>query len=148
MAKPRGGDWLEDEIRALHGAGVRVLVSALTKEEMAELDLTQEGEVCATAGIDFRNSPMADRCVPSSLLDVLTLASELEASLRAEKNVAIHCRYGIGRASLLAACVLTRSGVGVKEAFERIGAARGLSVPDTREQVDWVMNFAKSERLL
>ena len=148
MAKPRGGEWLEDEIHALLGQGVQTLVSALTTEEMTELDLTREAGLCAAAGIDFRNFPMADRCVPSSLLDVITLASDLEQSLRGEKNVAIHCRYGIGRASLLAACVLTRGGVGVKEAFERIGTARGFSVPDTREQLEWVTNFAKSERLL
>ena len=91
---------------------------------------------------------MADRCVPSSLFDVLTLTSDLEELLRTEKNVAIHCRYGIGRSSLLAACVLTRGGVAVKEAFDRIGVARGFPVPDTREQVEWVTNLAKSASVL
>jgi protein-tyrosine phosphatase len=148
MAKPRGGEWLEDEIHALHREGVGMLVSALTKEEISELELTREGEICATAGLQFRNFPLPDRCVPNSMLDALSLASDLEEMLRGEKSVAIHCRYGIGRASLLAACVLTRGGVAVKEAFERIGAARGFPVPDTREQAEWVVNFAKRATVL
>lgn len=49
-----------------------------------------------------------------------------------------HCRYGIGRASLLAAAVLVREGVDADEAWQRIGVARGHVVPDTDEQQHFI----------
>ncbi len=42
MARPRGGDWLLDEVKALREAGVDVLASFLTPEEVIELDLREE----------------------------------------------------------------------------------------------------------
>ena len=42
MARPRGGDWLADEMRALSEAGADILVSALTTDEANELDLARE----------------------------------------------------------------------------------------------------------
>jgi hypothetical protein len=44
MARPRGGDWLEVEMKALRAVGVGVLVSLLTAAEMIELDLVSEPE--------------------------------------------------------------------------------------------------------
>ena len=47
MSRPRGGDWLEDEIKSLGTQKVDVIVSLLTQEEVLELELTAEGELCA-----------------------------------------------------------------------------------------------------
>jgi protein-tyrosine phosphatase len=46
---------------------------------------------------------------------------------------------GIGRASLVAAAVLRLLGLPGDEAFSRVQAARGLPVPDTDEQRQWLM---------
>jgi hypothetical protein len=46
MARPRGGDWLFDEVKALHASGVDILVSLLTSEEVSELDLEEEAVFC------------------------------------------------------------------------------------------------------
>jgi protein-tyrosine phosphatase len=55
--------------------------------------------------------------------------------------VAVHCRAGIGRSSLIAACVLVLLGFAPGMAFDLIGKARGVKVPDTEEQRDWVDMF-------
>jgi hypothetical protein len=44
MARPRGGDWLADELGDLAIAGVSVLVSLLTDAEAAEFDLSHEAD--------------------------------------------------------------------------------------------------------
>ncbi|MGH7887499.1 MAG: protein-tyrosine phosphatase family protein [Candidatus Binatia bacterium] len=59
------------------------------------------------------------------------------------KSVAIHCRQGIGRSALIAACLLVVSGITPETAFARIGASRGYAVPETSEQRQWVMQFAQ-----
>ena len=53
MPRPRGGDWLEDEIQSLQQQKVDVLVSLLTPEEIAELYLEEEEALCHAAGLQF-----------------------------------------------------------------------------------------------
>lgn len=143
MPRPRGGDWLEDEITCWRRLGIEAIVSALTREENAELDLLQEKERCEKSGIEFLSIPIADRCVPLSATDARELVRRLEQKLAQGKKIAIHCRQGVGRAAVLAACVLAASGVDPQSAWDRIAVARGCTVPDTSEQRDWLARFAR-----
>jgi protein-tyrosine phosphatase len=143
MPRPRGGDWLEEEAASWRRMGIDVVASTLTKEETRELDLTREEEVCKAAKIAFVAFPFPDRSTPPSQEATLGLVSRLEQELASGKNVAIHCRQGIGRSALLAACVLAMGGVELELAWERIAAARGCSIPDTDEQWEWVARFVR-----
>ena len=51
--RPRGGDWLEDDLRMLRLAGVDVLGSALTPLEEAELGLSSEEQLARDGGLQF-----------------------------------------------------------------------------------------------
>ena len=144
MPRPRGGDWLEDEVSAWRRAGVDVVVSALTPDEIAELDLNEQAELSRAVGIVYLGFAIPDRGVPDSATDTAELVRQLEKGLASGKRVAIHCRQGVGRSSLLAACVLAAAGVDPGDAFERIRTARGCSVPDTPEQREWVIKFARA----
>jgi protein-tyrosine phosphatase len=136
--RPRGEDWLADEVRDWATAGLQVIVSLLTAEEVAELGLTQEAELCQTHGLEFISFPIIDRSVPTSRKETLRLASRLADLLKVGKHIGIHCRQGVGRASLVAACTLIQTGLNADAAFALIGAARGLAVPETPEQERWV----------
>ncbi len=137
-ARPRGGDWLEDEVRGWRRAGIDVVVSLLTPEEERELELSDEGRLARMHGIRFVSFPVVDRGVPSSLPDTVTVLGDLRNALQAGKNVAIHCRQGIGRSALIAGGILVAAGVEPHTALEMVGSARGLTVPETPEQRDWV----------
>jgi hypothetical protein len=50
LPRPRGGDWLEDEVRGRRAAGVDVIVSLLTSDEVTNLDLAQERCLCQAHG--------------------------------------------------------------------------------------------------
>jgi protein tyrosine phosphatase (PTP) superfamily phosphohydrolase (DUF442 family) len=110
MARPRGADWLEDEMSALRTAGVDVLVCALTHSELDELGLVLEAGAAADAGLRFVAVPVPDRTVPD-LATVLPTLRNLAESLREGAHVVTHCRFGTGRASLLAAALLVLNGV-------------------------------------
>jgi protein-tyrosine phosphatase len=75
--------------------------------------------------------------------EVLTFIRPIEQKLQQGKNVAIHCRQGIGRASMLAACILAASGMNPELALEQIRIARRRPVPDTDEQKQWIVRFAR-----
>jgi protein-tyrosine phosphatase len=142
MPRPGGGDWLEGEIRLLKGAGVDVIVSALEQEESAELELSQEAELCRQGGIDFISFPIPDRSVPSSVEEFESCIDAVDQHLRDGRSVVVHCRAGIGRSTMIAASLLLRHGYSTAEAFSLLQLARGFPVPDTPEQRDWVERFA------
>jgi protein-tyrosine phosphatase len=143
MPRPRGGDWLEDEIQAWCRAGVGVVVSLLTPDEVADLGLAEEETLCRASGIEFFKSPIPDREVPPSSSTVSELLATLRSDLAEGKNVAIHCRQGIGRAALIAISLLVLSGMDPDAAIRSASAARGCSVPETPEQRQWITDFAK-----
>jgi len=142
MPRPRGGDWLDDEIRLWRRAGADVLVSLLTREEEAELMLTDEQEICRTNSIEFVSFPIVDRSVPVSVEAFHDQVNQLAEQLANGKNVAVHCRQGIGRAALVAICLLILSGKEPAASIERVSAARGCPVPETPEQRRWIADFA------
>ena len=143
MPRPRGGDWLEDEIRDWRSSGIDIVVSTLTNEEAGELDLTNEAALCESNGIEYVPFPIADRGVPFSFPATAELLQRLHDKLAEGKGVAIHCRQGIGRSALLAACLLVLAGVDPRAAIQRVAVARGCPVPETAEQRDWVAKFSR-----
>jgi len=143
LARPRGADWLEDEIAGWKEAGVNVVVSLLTSGEESELGLINEAEIVKRNGLTYIGFPTADYSVPKSRSRTQQLASELNDQLSRGVCVGIHCRQSVGRSSLIAACVLITSGESPESAFEHIEVARGVSVPDTAEQKEWAFSFAR-----
>ena len=145
MARPRADDWLEMEVGEWKAAGVDLVVSLLEQEEVTELGLKREAELCRSSGIDFVSFPIPDRGIPQTE-KATQIARALAAGLREGRSIAIHCRAGIGRASIVAACALISSGIEADQALASIEAARGLRVPDTDEQRDWVMALGQAYR--
>lgn len=133
-ARPRGGDWLGDELRRLQNAGVQILVSMLTQSEIQELGLALESEECQALGLEYMNFAIEDRGTPERALEFKGFVSGVVAKLREGKSVAVHCRAGIGRSSLLACSVLVRSGIECSQAWSLVEKARGCPVPDTNQQ--------------
>lgn len=139
--RPRGGDWLDDEIRGLRAAGYSVLVSTLQPAETDELDLGREATFAAAHGLAFISTPIADRGLPD-MARAVEVATHLAADVAAGKRVAVHCRQGIGRSSLTVATVLVVGGDDPDVAWSRIAATRGRPVPDTEAQRLWLHDFA------
>lgn len=140
MARPRGGDWLETEIKELRHVGVHTFVSLLEYFETAHLDLQEEAALAQRHGLEFISFPITDRDVPQSKVATRQLIKGLLDRLAEGKKIVIHCRMGIGRSSLIAAAILLRAidGIDAEQAFRLIEESRGLPVPDTPAQRQWV----------
>lgn len=143
VPRPRGGDWLEDEVRAWRQAGLDVIVSLLEVDEAADLAIELEGELSRAAGLEFISFPIADRSIPASGKAAVMLLQELAQLLTAGKNIGVHCRQGIGRSPLIAAGILVLDGYSPNAAFQLVGEARGITVPETEQQRNWVIGLAK-----
>jgi protein-tyrosine phosphatase len=142
VPRPRGADWLDDETRAWREAGIDVVVSLLEPDEQAELALTGESVSSAASGLEFRSFPIPDRSVPHSRDETVQFVDQIVDALHAGKSVALHCRQGIGRSPLIAAAALIAAGENAETAIDTIRRSRGLEVPETRAQRQWIADFS------
>ncbi len=137
-ARPRGGEGLAHEVEAWKKASVDVVVSLLESHEIREMELEAEGRSCGEQGIEFLRFPIPDRGTPASARDAAAFIADLHARLLAGQTLLVHCRAGIGRTGLVAACLLSDLGVAVADLFHVLSRARGMAMPDTNAQVQWV----------
>jgi hypothetical protein len=137
-ARPRGGDWLEDEASGWRQADIDIIVSLLEADEGAQLDLADEDKAAAANGIRFISFPIPDRGVPASAPEALSLIAAISDALERGNNVAVHCRQGVGRSGLIAVGVLANAGIDPERAIEIVSSARGQTVPETPEQCSWI----------
>ncbi len=143
LPRPRGGDWLEDEVKQWRRSGVDIVVSLLTNDEVADLALEREADACRANGIEFVSFPIVDRGLPKASREAIELSNGLAEQLAEGRNIGVHCRQGIGRSALVVAAILIASGLEQENALRTISAARGLPVPETPEQRKWVIENAE-----
>lgn len=141
-ARPRGGDWLTDEVAIWKRAGVNEVLSLLTSEEELALDLVSEKTEVTKQDLEFLSLPIPDRQVPKSEAELAETLAKINRALLEGKNVLVHCRQGVGRTGLVAACLLVKNGMSPGAAVETVSATRGVSIPETAEQRDWIERYA------
>ena len=141
-ARPRGGDWLEDDVSNWKRAGVNSVLSLLTSEEERDLDLREEALEARKLGLEFSSFPIADRQVPRSEAKLGEALEKMNRALSSGKNIVVHCRQGVGRSGLVAACLLIKTGMSPGAAVDVVSAARGVAIPETVEQRDWIERYA------
>ena len=142
-ARPRGGDWLGEEVAGWRESGVNTVVSLLTPDEVDVLGVGEEARLCQKEGMALLSFPIPDCTVPRSRQKALDFFRQLEAGLAKGRNAAIHCRQGIGRSALVAASLLVLGGAEPEQAFEQLSKLRNCPVPETAEQRKWVEHFTK-----
>ena len=119
--------------------GIRQVVSLLEPSEARNLGLDAERLEVKALGMDFISFPIPDMGVPASVDDYAQIVQMLFTQVCAGINTLVHCRAGIGRSGLLSAGVLLYTGMNVEEAFNYVSHMRGIRVPETMEQHDWLL---------
>ena len=129
-------------IKILQSRGVNG--DALPRENQ-ELELGAQSNLTQARGLLFISLPTEDRGVPPSGDDASFSVAKIEEMLRQGKNVALHCRPGIGRLGMIAAAGLVQDGSVPDDSMKPISDARGLPVPETPEPRDRVRKFSPRE---
>jgi protein-tyrosine phosphatase len=145
VARPRGEDWLEDDLAKLKRGGIDILVSLLQEPEAIDLGLHSEGQLAEQCGMEFISYPIPDRETPGDPASFRQLITRLTNAIRSGKRVGAHCRASIGRSTVVTAAVLVELGIRPNDALVLIRIARGYPVPDTIEQQEWIRRLRPQE---
>jgi protein-tyrosine phosphatase len=85
------------------------IVSLLDRNEIYELGLENEPELCLKHDIEFIHFPIIDRTVPKQDVVFRDFITRLKGKISSGTSIVIHCRMGIGRASIIASCLMLNS---------------------------------------
>jgi protein-tyrosine phosphatase len=138
---PRGDNCLKDDLLLIKRGGVETLVSMLEPHEAIWLGLGDERRLAEEIGLNWVSCPIRDVHVPSDVKSFRAFVASLADRLRAGERIGLHCRGSIGRAPLTAACTLIHLGWKAQDAIAAIRAARGYPIPDTEEQLRWILSY-------
>lgn len=141
VLRPRGGEWLEDEMRKMKRGGIDTLVSLLEEDEAAWLGLAEESSLAEQVGLEFLSFPIPDTQIPLNRAEFREFVAGLVNRLRRGERIGIHCRGSIGRSTVTAAAALIHLGWKPQTALAAIQKARGCAVPDTEEQQRWILAY-------
>ncbi|MEM7479223.1 MAG: protein-tyrosine phosphatase family protein [Planctomycetota bacterium] len=144
MAKPASGEWIDEEFSGIAATGISQVISLLEQWEAREVGLAEEQQLCERHGMRFVSHPIEDRGLPQSVADFASFTKSLYHEIAGGRSTVVHCRAGIGRTGLVAGGVLLHAGFEPDEAIGHISKHRGVEVPDTEEQKDWLIINSRS----
>src|SRR5208283_3599769 len=126
------GDWdrdLAEDVRRLADVyATSFLVCLLEDPEVALLGINDLWACTREGNVRTVQLPIPDGGVPSDVDRIVRLVRAIVAVAGVGDNVVIHCRGGLGRSGLLAACCLVALGHKSREAIQIVRAARSGAV--------------------
>ncbi|SDE95484.1 protein-tyrosine phosphatase family protein [Chitinophaga filiformis] len=144
MSRPRGNEWLEEEILSVKKQGAKVIISLLEKDEIRELGLERQPAICTKHEMAYLHFPIPDRSIPDEDKNLHNFLAQVKKRLDQGDCTVVHCRMGIGRSSIITGCLMVQDGYKPEEVFSHISKVRGLKVPDTDEQEEWLKRISRT----
>ncbi|MFT5258798.1 MAG: protein-tyrosine phosphatase [Saprospiraceae bacterium] len=137
MPKPPS-ETLPAAISSISQQKVNQIICLLEVAETTSLGLKKEAELTQQYSMQFLQYPIEDLHLPASVASFSALSQQLYQDIKQGVNTVIHCRAGIGRTGMLCAAILANAGFSAPQAIDHISNHRGVKVPDTDEQVEWL----------
>ncbi|MBD8511621.1 cyclin-dependent kinase inhibitor 3 family protein [Photobacterium sp. 2_MG-2023] len=134
---------LSDSLTQLKAQGVRAVVTAINKQEMADKEVADLGQLVEQAGMLWAYTPIEDDAAPDSEFAAQwqAVSPQLHKIIAEGGNIALHCMGGSGRTGLLAAHLLLEMGWPLSRIIEDVQALRPGAFTKS-VQVDYIRQVA------
>lgn len=151
----RGVQWdrcLEQDLQRLkRDYGVTTLVCLLSQAELLHFKLRHYNRSVCAMGLGLAEFPILEMAAPESLDRTAGFVRRLVEMLARGEKVVVHCRGGVGRAGLMAACTLLQIGSAASAggAIEEVRRRRCRRAVESASQVRFIEKYAaelKAER--
>ena len=132
---------LADDLERMRSVyGVEVVVTLLEEEEMEWMGIPDLRRAVEEAGMESLWFPIEDLGVPPGerFLEFMDVARSVVERLDEGRSVVVHCRGGLGRSGMVAACLLALKGVRPVEAIRAVRRARGQAAVEMPGQEEYV----------
>lgn len=143
-----GATWQRDLKKDLHHLkethGVTVLICLLDLYELRSIGIHDLPEACKTAGLDFVQYPIVEMAAPKDLESAVNLVQSVCNLYTSGGKIVFHCRGGVGRAGMLAACSCIELGVAstAKHAIQLVRKRRCPQAVESARQEKFVDAYA------
>jgi protein-tyrosine phosphatase len=124
--------------------GVEVVASILELDEMEMLGIPELRDEVERRGMESLWFPIEDLGVPpgEAFGEFMEFLGAMLARLEAGRCVAVHCRGGLGRSGMVAACLLALRGERPVDAIRAVRRARGQGAVEMPKQEELVEDVA------
>lgn len=124
--------------------GITTLACLLNGAELNCFKLRNYGPLVEATGMELLLFPIIEMAPPDSLPLTKEFVRSIIVRLEKGENVAVHCRGGVGRAGVIAACVLLEMGLARtgRRAIEEVRKLRCARAVESYRQERFVCDFA------
>lgn len=130
------------DMQTLAAEGVNVLAPLIEDFEFDMLGMDGYHAAAELNNLHVKPFAIPDQHAPPRRRDFAGFVDELMTDLLDGRSVVVHCRGGLGRAGLAAACLLVQGGMAAQEAIALVRRTRDPKAIETREQEQFVHDFA------
>lgn len=120
------GASLKESLAQLKAAGAAAVITLMPDDEMASNGVTELPDACGNADLQWLHFPIEDNASPGEAFRQAweTGRSRVFEILDRSGTVAIHCKGGSGRTSLMAAIILCERGMNHDQILNQVKALR------------------------
>ncbi|KAJ3365441.1 hypothetical protein GGF32_009299 [Allomyces javanicus] len=136
---------LEVDMTRMAMMGIRALVCCLYDDELDHLGVpwSRYSAMASKLDLDVIRTPMVDGCAPAHGRDLEPALERMHQHLTSGNHVLVHCRAGIGRASLITCAYLMRYGWSANDdrAIQTVRRRRSPRAVETDAQEEFLLEY-------